>query len=155
MKTLLLLLLIIASPNGYAALNKWVDSEGRVHYSDIPPPPEIKATKLHGTASEEVSSGQNDASTENTDSQNIAQREAELKKAQQDKKAAQEKSAKDLAYTESLKESCTAARKNMMILKDGRRIAELDDKGETVFMEDDQRQKNIEKTEQDIAKYCK
>jgi hypothetical protein len=156
MKTFLLLFFLLASPNGHAVLNKWIDSEGRVHYSDLPPPPEVKATKLRGTAtSGESSPGQNGADAENTESQTIAEREAELKKAQQDKKAAEEKAAKDLAYAESLKESCTAARKNLMILKDGRRIAELDDKGETVYMEDDQRQKNIQKTEQDIAKYCK
>lgn len=155
MKTFLLLFLILASPSGYAALNKWVDSEGRVHYSDTPPPPEFKATKLRGATSEESSPGQNETDATSTDPKNIAQREAELKKAQQDKKAAEEKAAKDLAYAESLKESCTAARKNLTILKDGRRIAELNDKGETVYLEDDQRQKNIEKTEQDIAKYCK
>jgi hypothetical protein len=153
MKTFLLLFLILASPNGYAALNKWVDSEGRVHYSDIPPPPEIKATKLPGATSGEISPAPNE--TDATESQSIAEREAELKKAQQDKKAAEEKSAKDLAYAESLKESCAAARKNLMVLNDGRRIAELDDKGETVYMGDDQRQKNVAKTEQDIAKYCK
>lgn len=155
MKTFLLLFLILASPSGYAALNKWVDSEGQVHYSDLPPPPEIKGTKLRGATNDQISPAQNEADAENTDSQNIAEREAELKKSQQDKKAAEEKAAKELAYAEALKESCTAARKNLMILKDGRRIAELDDNGETVYMEDNQRQKNIERSEQDIAKYCK
>ena len=153
MKTFLLLFFLLVSPNGYAALNKWVDSEGRVHYSDSPPPPEVTATKLRGATSEEILPAQN--KTDATESQSIAEREAELKKAQQDKKAAEEKAAKDLAYAESLKASCAAARKNLMVLKDGRRITELDDKGETVYLEDDQRQKNIEKTEQDIAKYCK
>ena len=35
----LLILLMLASTNTFAAISKWVDDQGQVHYSDQPPPP--------------------------------------------------------------------------------------------------------------------
>ncbi|HEY0666273.1 MAG TPA: DUF4124 domain-containing protein [Gallionella sp.] len=155
MKTFLLIFLIFPTNNVHAALNKWIDSNGQIHYSDVPPPPEVQGTKLRGTTSAEPSSPQNESDAASAEPKSLAEREAELKKARQDKKAAEEKAAKDQAYADSLKASCAGARQNLMVLKDGRRIAELDASGETVYMEDDQRQERIRKTEQDIEKYCK
>jgi hypothetical protein len=154
MKTFLLLFLIFSSNGSYAALNKWIDSDGQIHYSDVPPPPEVQATKLRETTGTAPSASPNESDTTSTE-KSLAEREAELKKARQDKKAAEDKAAKDQAYAESLKASCEAARKNLMVLKDGRRIAELDANGETTYMEDGTRQEKIQKTEQDIANYCK
>ena len=34
----LLILLMLASANSFAEVNKWIDDQGRVHYSDQPPP---------------------------------------------------------------------------------------------------------------------
>ena len=39
MKKFLLILLMLASANAFAGLSKWVDADGKVHYSDQPPPP--------------------------------------------------------------------------------------------------------------------
>lgn len=155
MKTLLILFLFMISQNALAALNKWVDSEGHVHYSDLPPPPNAKATTLRGTSSPSTSTDANTPEKNRAEPKTIAEQEADLKKAQLEKKAAEEKAAKDLAYSESLKASCTAAQKNLEILQKGTRIMQLDANGEPSYLEDDQRQQNIEKAKQDISNYCK
>lgn len=156
MRTLLLLFLILSSNHALSALSKWVDSEGHVHYSDLPPPPDVKATTLRGSSSSTpTSTDANKSEKSSNEPKTIAEQEAELKKAQLEKKAAEEKAAKDIAYQESLKASCTAAQQNLEILQKGTRIMQLDENGEPSYLEDEQRQKNIEKAQQDIANYCK
>lgn len=155
MRILLLFLLLATSGHVSAALNKWVDSEGHVHYSDLPPPPSVKSTTLRGSTSQPPDAKQADTGASSTAPKSVAEREAELKKAQLDKKAADEKAAKDQAYAESLKASCAAARQNLQILQEGTRIMQLDANGEPTYLEDDQRQINIGKAQQDVANYCK
>lgn len=46
MRTLVLLLLLLAAP-AHAQVYRWIDARGTVHYSNTPPPPEVKATTLH------------------------------------------------------------------------------------------------------------
>ncbi len=46
MKKYLAILLVLCVTNTFAALNKWVDEKGNVHYSDQPPPANVKKTTL-------------------------------------------------------------------------------------------------------------
>ena len=50
MSKFLLILLMLASTNTFAAISKWVDAQGQVHYSDQPPPPDAKAKTLRSTS---------------------------------------------------------------------------------------------------------
>ena len=47
MNKFLIVLLILCTNNTFAALNKWVDEKGKVHYSDQPPPVNVQKTTLH------------------------------------------------------------------------------------------------------------
>jgi hypothetical protein len=49
MRKFLLILLIFASTNTFAELSKWTDADGKVHYSDQPPPANVKAKTLRTT----------------------------------------------------------------------------------------------------------
>jgi len=44
--TIMMLGLVALSSHAYAGITKWVDSEGKVHYSDQPPPTNVKSTNL-------------------------------------------------------------------------------------------------------------
>ena len=46
MKRCLPIFLLLLSVNAHGALNKWVDAEGNIHYSDEPPPPNVKTQTL-------------------------------------------------------------------------------------------------------------
>lgn len=46
MKKYLVILLVLSTSNVFAALNKWVDEKGNVHYSDQTPPANVKKTTL-------------------------------------------------------------------------------------------------------------
>lgn len=47
MKKHLVVILFLSMSSAYAALNKWVDEKGKVHYSDLPPPANVQKTTLH------------------------------------------------------------------------------------------------------------
>jgi len=148
MKKYLLILLILASSNTFAALNKWVDADGKVHYSDEPPPANIKAQVIHSDSTPQPVSGVPDTSKANAGDKSNAKPPIDKSKEAADK-AAQE------AVQQEYKTRCVAAQQNMRTLQDGIRILEIDAKGERAYLDDAQRQQRVAKTQQDISTYCK
>ena len=149
-KYLLLISLMLASTNALAAISKWVDSNGQMHYSDTPPPPNVKKKSLRSSSEAEDSAASGVAAPKT-----LAEREAELKKNQKEKKEATDKAAKERANQETTKEACSTAKQNLMALQQGMRIVEIDEKGERSFIDDNQRAKRTEKAQKDISNYCK
>ena len=146
----LLLLLILTSTNAFAEINKWVDSNGKVHYSDQPPPPDVKPKTLRS-----FSDTQDSASSSVAAPKTIAEREAEMKKAQKTKKEADDKASQKKAIADAQQASCNIAQQNLRALQDGIRMVEIDAKGERSFLDDQQREQGIAKAEKDISNYCK
>lgn len=157
MKKILLILLTLVSASAFAGLNKWVDANGKVHYSDQPPPANVKAMTLRSASSAKDSATEGGAAASSAPAapKTIAEREAELKKAQQAKKEAADKAARERAEAEAREENCIAARKNLGMLQEGMRMMEINDKGERYYLDDEQRQQRIAKAQQDISAYCK
>ena len=162
MKILLLVLLSFSCINALAEVNKWVDENGRVHYSDQLPPSNAK--KVLSSASKARTSAETGNTTESgnaADSGNsdepktIAEREADLRKKQKADKEAAEKAARNKASKEANQENCNRAEQSLRELQSGMRIMELDAKGERVYLDEEQRQQRIAKTQQDISTLCK
>lgn len=151
MKKILLILLTLASASALAGLNKWVDADGKVHYSDQPPPANVKATVLRSLSSATDPAA---ASSAPAAPKTIAEREAELRKAQQAKQEAADKAAREQAEADARKESCIAARKNLGMLQEGMRMMEIDAQGQRYYLNDEQRQQRIAKAQQDVSTYC-
>ncbi len=157
MNKYLLLFLVLVSANAFPALTKWVDADGQVHYSDVPPPPNANAKILRSTSSTTDSKSSEDSTAASAPAaqKTIAEREAELKKAQQAKKEADEKAAKKQAETETKKAYCDTLQHNLRTLEEGVRIMDVDANGNRSFLEDEQRQQRIAKAKQDISANCK
>ena len=154
MKKYLLILLVLSSANAFAGLNKWVDENGKVHYSDQPPPANVKAETLRSTSGAANASNVA-ASSAPAAPKTIAEREAELKKSQQLKKEAADKAAKEQAAAETTKANCAAAQQNLRTLQSGIRMVEVDAKGERSYLSDEQRQQRITNTQKDVSDFCK
>ena len=151
----LLIFLILASANAFAEVNKWVDDQGRVHYSDQAPPPEVQAKALR-SASEGAGSASSVAGTDApAASQSFAEQEAALKRAQQAKQAAAEQAAQKQAAADTLKANCDNAQQNLRSLQSGERIMEINASGERSYMDDTERQQRVAKVQQDISNSCK
>lgn len=151
MKIFLLILLVLSSTSTFAALNKWVDANGKVHYSDQPPPANVKAETLRTAppANEPAKTGSAPAAPKT-----LAEREAELKKAQQAKKEAAEKAAQEQAKADDKKANCAAAQQNLKILQSGTRLMDIDAKGERYYLSDEQHQQRTATAQQDVDKWC-
>lgn len=148
-----LILALLTSATSFAGLNKWVDENGKVHYSDQPPPSGVQAETLRPAPAPATDNAS--GSTVPAAPKTIAEREAEFRKAQQAKKEAADKAAKEQAIAETDKANCTAAQQNLRTLQADMRLTELNEKGERSYLSDEQRQQRIAKAQQDISTFCK
>jgi hypothetical protein len=137
-------LLLCLSFSAYGGLHKWVDADGKVHYSDVPPPANVKAQELRVSA---PGSGV-------PASKSIAERDAEYKKSQKAKKEAEEKSAKQQEAAAAKQRGCESAQQNLRALQDGGRMTTYNDKGERAFLDDKARQQRIEEMQKFISTNC-
>ncbi|MBI3479581.1 MAG: DUF4124 domain-containing protein [Nitrosomonadales bacterium] len=151
MSKLLPILLVLASTSTFAAVSKWVDDQGRVHYSDKPPAG-IKAETLRTASEAGVMAGAPASSP--AAPKTLAEREMELKKSKQAKQAEAEKAAKKQAAEEAKKANCATAQQNLRTLQEGIRMIEVNANGERSYLDDTQRQQRIEKAQQDINNLC-
>ena len=149
-----------------AQMYKWVDSNGKVQYSDKPPPSNIKTEKLRGaapaasapaastpTADDAKGAAKKDAAKAVPKTQ--AQEEQAFRKRQLDASKAQETEEKKQAEARQKEENCTRARAALTNLEMGGRQVRIDDKGERVFLEEDQIARETAKARQDVATACK
>ena len=157
MNKVMLALLLVFCVNAQAEVNKWVDESGRVHYSDQPPPASANVKKLGPAAKTRDSTESGDAaeSDNNGEPKSIAEREAELRKKQKAEKEAAAKAAKEQANKQANQDNCNQAKLSLKTLQSGIRIKELDANGEQVYIDDEERQQRIAKTQEDIEKLCK
>lgn len=137
----LLLAVAIASfaMNATAAMYKWTDKQGRVHYTETPPT-EGNATevapppRINPPASSKTN-GKNGA--DDAEKGKTAAGEAPLTPEQQ----------------EIYQRNCESAKGNLELYKSARRVKQAD--GEIVVMDDEIRQKKMQETEEQIKKFCK
>ena len=144
MKRCLPIFLLLLSASAHGALNKWVDAEGNVHYSDEPPPPNVKAQTLT------TPSATGDEPVQKT----IAEREAERKKAQKAKEEAAQKDAKQQEEILSRQKYCEALRASLSTLEKNIALYLTNDKGENVLMDAATRQRQLETARKEIGANC-
>jgi hypothetical protein len=157
MKNCLMVLLMMFGMNAFAEVNKWVDENNQVHYSDQPPPAIAKTKKLRSDSDSRGSAAASGVAetTGSAAPKTIAEREAELRKAQKAKKEAADKAVKNQANEEDIKANCAQAQLSLKALQEGMRMVEIDANGERSYLDDEQRQQRIAKTQQDISRICK
>ena len=146
MKPSILTLLLLSTATFsavHAQTYQWKDSQGRTVISDNPPPSSVRQAKTVST----------DPVKEPTKS--LAERDMNFKKRQQDSKEKAEKDNKESTAKTELKENCQRARQQLVALESGQRIASTDLNGERRFMEDAERQKEIERARKFVNESCK
>ncbi len=132
-----------------AELHKWVDAEGKVHYSDTVPP-EVSKTEAVSNVS---GKGQAQAPVQYS-TKGYAEREAELRKSRQERAESAEKKAQKDADTETRKRNCLAAQQNLRSLEEGARIFNYDANGERVYLDDAGREQRMAEVRKNISANC-
>jgi Domain of unknown function (DUF4124) len=143
-----------------AQMYKWVDSDGKVQYSDKPPPSNIKTEKLRDparaasapAASEGKGVAQKDAAK--AAPKTAAEQEQAFRKRQLDAAKAQQEEAKKQAGARDRAENCKRANAALANLQIGGRQMRIDEKGERVFLDDQQIVQETAKAQQEAAAAC-
>jgi len=142
-RTLVLACALVASTAAFGQLYKWVDKDGKVTYSDQPPPAQqSKQLNLNtGVASPPARSA--------------LERDKDIEKgraeAREKAKVASEKERK----SEIDQENCKAARAYLKTVESGVRVSTVDDKGEQVILDDEQIAAERVKAQKAVDEACK
>jgi len=129
---------------------KWVDKDGKVRYGDTPPPG-VKATPLKPPPG----SSQPTPAAAKKDGEKPLSPEAAFRKRQQEAKEKDEKAAKERTDAESKRTNCDSAQASLRQIQSGQRMSTMNAAGERVFIDDDQRAKEMERAQRSVNEWCK
>ena len=144
-----------------AQMYKWVDANGKVQYSDKPPPSNVKTEKLREASRAPSPPAANEAKDEaakdaaKAEPKTPAEREQAFRKRQAEASKAQEKQAQEEANARSRAEYCQRAKDNLANLELGGRQTTVNAKGERAFLSDEQIAQATAKARQEVASACK
>lgn len=154
----------LAATPAVAETYKWTDADGKVHYSDQPPPANareqktIKPRKQSSTptaAPDKGSPAATDKAAPPAKAKTYVEQEAEFKKRQveaAERDAAEKKKADEAAEK---KRNCDQVRVQLAGLQAGGRITQTNAQGEREYMSDAQIGQEIERLKKAEAGWCK
>ena len=141
----LLSLVLLPLAAGAQALYKWVDEKGVTHFSEAPPP-DGKATKVEVRP----------VGTEKPRADNWKERELESRQRRTEREVAERNEAESRGRAQAQRQQqCRRSQEALDSLRNSRRIYDLDDKGERVYMEDKDRPAAIEKWSREQEQNCR
>lgn len=152
----------------------WKDTNGRLVYSDRPPPSDVKPASIVRQPNTQVlanpapASGPLDDAGKPADAKSsdaktapapnapktVAEREMEFRKRQQERAESDKKAAEEQTKSATKTAECDRARGYMKSLEDGVRITRTDASGNREFLDDSQRAAEVERTRKIIQSTC-
>jgi hypothetical protein len=158
MKKLLLIVAALAfSATATAQMYKWTDKDGKVRYGDTPPPgvqaAPVRPATAPGSAADPgqpAADAKKDASAKDKP----LSPEAAFRKRQQERQEQEQKSSKAGAEAEQKKANCQQAQNQLRMLQSGQRMATTNAAGERVFMDDEQRARDMDRAQRAVAQWC-
>jgi hypothetical protein len=148
--------ILLATATVAAQVYKWVDKDGKVQYSDQPPP--ASAGKADPKKlSDAPASGASASPASSPGKAAESPKDAEKRKKDQAKKEedAAKKAADDARRAADDAENCRNARSALRDLESGRPLQRTDEKGDRYFVSDEQRQADIARTREIASTSCK
>ncbi len=148
MRTLSLLILACLWSAASAQVYTWRDADGKIYYSDTPPPG-VDAKKMR------AGSQVNAAPASGTPSRSLAEKDMEFRKRKTEADQARAKEDKDKQDAEESKRNCEQARNQLNALESGQRINRIDASGERIPLDDEMRAQEIERMKKTVQSWCK
>lgn len=153
------LALCVALPAA-AQMYKWVDSDGKVKYSDTPPPSNVKTERLRipahaPEAPADTAKGGAQKNTGKTGPKSLAEQEQAFRKRQAEAAKAEQAEEQKEAQARAKEENCKRAKAALAALELGGRQQRIDDKGERVFLTDQEIAQSTAQARQEAAAACK
>lgn len=155
MRQLLIFVSVLAiAASAHAGITKWVDADGKVHYSDGPPPASAKSQKSLNIPNKPAATPPAEGKT-GGEGKSLAERDLESRKRRVEAEEAAAKEAKDKEEAKRKEANCAQARAQLKALQEGQRMSSYNEKGERVFMEDAARPAAIEEAKRAVDSWCK
>ena len=145
------MMLALAAPVAAQQLYKWVDKDGKTHYSDTPPPNQDSKSIGSSTGVSASAAPAPAAAPAKT----AVARDKELEKGRQDSREAAKKSDDAAKLAVAKDEQCQRLRQAYQQLVDGGRIHKYNDKGERVVLDDADIDRERDKARADMDDACK
>lgn len=140
-----LLFALLASAGAAGDIYTWKDKDGKVHYSDNPPPAPTEIRTLDKPApSPPAAAGGS-----------VAEQELEFRKRRAAASEAQAKADKEKAEAEERRRNCEIARGQLAALESGQRIVRTRADGEREYLDDEQRAAEIERARKMMNDWCR
>jgi len=156
MKPVLIFTLIFASTaaavSAQAQTYQWKDSNGRTVISDTPPPGSARDARTMGGA---VPGSTSATGKPSEAPKSFAEKDMEFRKRQMESTEKADKEAKEKAAAKEKKDSCDRAKRQLAALESGQRVSTTDANGERRFIDDAERQQEIERSRKFVAETCK
>lgn len=130
-----------------AELKKWVDSEGRVHYSDTAPPV--------GAKQEELNVRNAPGKTGGTPPKTYQEKELEFRKRRIEEAEQAKKDQEAAAKAGTEQENCRQAKNRLQSIEESGRVYTYDAKGERQYMDDSTREREMDRARKAIKDWCK
>jgi len=144
--SILATLLLCFTTAASAEVYRWVDSQGRVQYSDQPPP---------GTNSKKVDTKPATGSQSSPGAKSYQEQDQAFRKRRVEEEEVAKKTA-DADKQASIKQkNCAAAKSQLASLQNTGRVATTNAKGEREFLDDKGREAAIADAKQAAADWCK
>lgn len=131
-----------------AQVYKWVDEKGATHYGEkAPPNRKSKEVIIRDSGPRQGAEPGAAAAAATLKDKEIQFRQRQAQREQDEQKEAREKAARE--------QWCREARLHLHDLKATRRLYDLNDKGERVFMSDAERDATLAKREAELSQRCR
>ena len=143
---LLFLGVLALSSHAQAELYKWTDSQGKVNYSDQPPP--VNAQTIKGSSPEQAETATQ--ATQTLDAQDQA-----YQKRLKDANETRAKAEKEAEQARVKRENCDKARNNLNALQNTPRVYTTNSAGQRVYMDDAARASALANSQKAVSEFCK
>ena len=145
MKRLLIIAIAcLVAPIASAELYKYIDKDGKTVYSDQPPA-NIETKQLNIPSS----------ATPGAPPKSALDRDKELQKGRDEVRERAKKSEQLAKQAQAQEQACSAARSALRVYTDGGRVTRYDEKGERVFMDDQEIEAARERSKREMDEACK
>ena len=139
----------------WADLYKWTDENGKVHYSDQPPPTNIKKTETIKAEKPARAAAPTGDAAKPAAPKSAAEQEMEFKKRRLQAAEAEAKAQKDAQAEEEKKRNCKRAQDQVAAMQRGGRITRYGPNGEQEFLNDAEIAKGLAEAQKTADSWCK
>jgi len=169
LKTLFMTVLLVAASQSALAQWKWKDANGKLQYSDLPPPanvPEkdvlqrppgqrVTVVQVISPASAAAAAASSAAAASAAAASQALQDQQARAKREQEQQAAARNKAEQERQNQVRADNCRRAQEQLRLIDYGTRLTSLNDKGEQVVLDDQQRASERARAQEIANKDCR